>query len=143
MVISGVKNIIDRQVNAGKIYVFGRPFSEWQKVYKETNENINGYMQQLDFKDKKKALSVLASGDHVFNLIYYDILNIDTFDTNRLTEYYALGLKRAALLAFTYEEYLLFNEKLTDSSISLEELNNYFGCEIKTIKEASKKLIKN
>ena len=124
MVISGVKNIIDRQVNAGKIYVFGRPFSEWQKVYKETNENINGYMQQLDFKDKKKALSVLASGDHVFNLIYYGILNIDTFDTNRLTEYYALGLKRAALLAFTYEEYLLFNEKLTDSSISLEELNN-------------------
>ena len=69
-------------------------------------------MQQLDFKDKKKALSVLASGDHVFNLIYYGILNIDTFDTNRLTEYYALGLKRAALLAFTYEEYLLFNQKL-------------------------------
>ena len=123
-IISGVKNILDRQLNAGKIYVFGRPFSECQKVYKETNENINGYMQQLDFKNKKKALSVLASGDHVFNLVYYGILNIDTFDTNRLTEYYALGLKRAALLAFTYEEYLLFNQKLTDLSTSIEELNS-------------------
>ena len=122
--LNGVKNIIDRQLNAGKVYIFGRPFSEFQKVYKETNENINGYMQKLDFKNKKKALSVLASGDHIFNLVYYGILNIDTFDTNRLTEYYALGLKRAALLAFTYEEYLLFNQKLTNPSTSIEELNS-------------------
>ena len=38
-------------------------------------------------------------------------------------------------------------ELLTNPSyilkVLLEELNNYFGCEIKTIKEASKKLIKN
>lgn len=122
--MNGVKNIIDRQLNAGKIYVFGRPFSECQKVYKETNENIAGYMQKLDFKNKQKALSVLASGDHILNLIYYGILNIDAFDTNRLTEYYSLGLKRGALLAFTYEEYLLFNQKLTDPSTSIEELNS-------------------
>ena len=123
-IMNGVKNIIDRQLNAGKIYVFGRPFSECQKVYKETNENIAGYMQKLDFKNKQKALSVLASGDHIFNLIYYGILNIDAFDTNCLTEYYSLGLKRGALLAFTYEEYLLFNQKLTDPSTSIEELNS-------------------
>lgn len=121
--INGVKNIIDRQVNAGKVYAFGRPFSECQKVYKETNENIASYMSELDFKDKNKALSVLASGDHIFNLIYYGILNIDTFDTNRLTEYYALGLKRSAILAFTYKEYLSFNQKLTTTT-SIEELNN-------------------
>ena len=121
--IDATKDIITKQVEAQKIFMFGVPFSEYQRVYKETNENIDGYMRLLDFQGKESALTVLASGDHVFNLIYYGIMNIDSFDTNKLTEYYALGIKKSAILAFPYFEYLRFMRKIMDPDISLDELN--------------------
>ena len=98
--ILATKTIIKTQIDNGKIYVFGKSFSKYQKVYCCTNENINGYMNKFNFDNKENALTVMASGDHVFNLACNDILYIDTFDTNILTEYYVLGIKRSAILAF-------------------------------------------
>ena len=120
--IKATKQMIEKQVSDGKISVFGVPFSKYQKVYASTNENINGYMKKLDFKDKTSTLAVMASGDHAFNTAFYGIKDIDTFDTNVLTQYYALGIKRSAILAFSYKEYLLFLNKILDENISLEEL---------------------
>lgn len=104
--LRGAKALLDRQILNNKIETFGIAFSEFQKVYFSTNENINGYLNLVDFTGKENALSVMASGDHIFNLIVKGILNIDTFDSNRLTEYFVLGLKRALVLKCNYEEYL-------------------------------------
>ena len=120
--IKATKQMIEKQVSDRKISVFGVPFSKYQKVYASTNENINGYMKKLDFKDKTSTLSVMASGDHAFNAAFYGIKDIDTFDTNVLTQYYALGIKRSAILTFSYKKYLLFLNKILDENISLEEL---------------------
>ena len=94
------------------------------KVYAFTNENIYGYMSKLDFSNKENALCVMASGDHPLNLAMYGINNIDTFDINALTEYYALGIKRSAILAFDYLDYVTFMNKLLDKNLSLNELND-------------------
>jgi len=120
--ILATKTIIDNQVNMGKCYNFGIPFSKYQKVYAATNENINGYMNLLDFTGKSNALSVMASGDHSFNLLLNGIYEIDTFDSNVLTEYYALGIKRAAILAYDYKGYLGFFNKILLKDTNLNEL---------------------
>lgn len=64
------------------------------RVYSYTNENIKSYLNNFDFNGKSSALSVLSSGDQVFNLIHNGITNIDTFDSNYLTEFYSLGIKK-------------------------------------------------
>ncbi len=121
--LEATKTIINTQVEAGKIFFFGIPFSEYQKVYRYTNENIHGYMSKIDFTNKERALSVLASGDHVLNLIYQGIINIDTFDTNKLTYYYNFGIKVPAMMAFCYQDYLKWMKKIIEKNLSLEELN--------------------
>ena len=120
--INEVQNIIYNQVNNGKYYSSGIPFSKYQKVYLSTNENINEYLNNVDFNKKTNALSVMASGDHIFNIINKGILNIDTFDTNAITEYYVLGLKKAMILKYNYKEYLKTYSKFCDKFISLDEL---------------------
>lgn len=120
--LNATKRMINIQIEAQKILMTGIPFSEYQRVYKDTNENIDGYMSLMDLEGKSNALTVLASGDHAFNLIYHGILNIETFDTNKLTEYYSLGLKRAAILKYNYYDYLCFMRKIVDPVTSLEEL---------------------
>lgn len=119
--IKATQTMIEKQVKEGKVFMFGVPFSEYQRVYAGTNENINGYMSALNFDKKTNVLSVMASGDHIFNCAYYGITNIDTFDSNKLTEYFALGIKRSAIMAFNYQEYLLFLSKMLDQKITLEE----------------------
>lgn len=120
--ILATKNMIEKQVNAGKPFMFGTPFSEYQKVYAATNENIFGYTCQFDFSNKEKALSVLGSGDHYLHAVYYGIQDVDTFDSNCLTEYFALGIKRAAILTYSYSEYLQFVKKIISSDTTLDEL---------------------
>lgn len=120
--INETKNIVKKQIDEQKVTMFGIPFSEYQKVYASTNENIYGYMSKLDFNGKNNALSVMASGDHAFNAALYGIKEIDTFDTNKLTIYYSLGIKRSAILKYNYKDYLSFLKKILDEKTSLEEL---------------------
>ncbi len=83
--LEGVKKIVSGETSSGGF------FGEYDKFYPYTNECISGYLRFVDFIKKNSALSVLSSGDHVFSLISHGINNVDTFDINRLTEYYALG----------------------------------------------------
>lgn len=76
------------------------------RVYSYTNENIKSYLNNFDFNDKNSALSVLSSGDHVFNLIHNGITSIDAFDSNYLTEFYSLGIKKAMILKYDYKDFL-------------------------------------
>lgn len=76
------------------------------RVYSYTNENIKSYLNNFDFNDKNSALSVLSSGDQVFNLIHNGITIIDAFDSNYLTEFYSLGIKKAMILKYDYKDFL-------------------------------------
>ena len=80
-------------------------YKEYSRPHQSTNEYLRGKYSQVDLSKCKNALTVLSSGDHVFNLLYHDVLNIDTFDCNRLTEYYALGFKLTAIKVLTFKQF--------------------------------------
>ena len=50
--------------------------NEYSYVYRFTNEDIDSVQNLFCFNDSVKLLSVLASGDHAFNLIYMGIYKI-------------------------------------------------------------------
>ena len=118
------KSIIEKQVRNSEYSVIDSFFKKYQKGFYWTNENIGSYLNIFDLNNRKKALSVMASGDHVFNLIYRGISDVDTFDINRLTEYFVLGLKRTMILKYDYYEFLYMINYIIEPNISLEELTN-------------------
>jgi len=119
--ISAAKKLIDAQIMKHSVS-YGVSFEKYHKTYYWTNENINGYLNLTDFTGKTNALSVLASGDQAFNLVSHGISEIDTFDINALTEYFALGIKRAMILKYSYKEFLDYISILYSPTISLENL---------------------
>ena len=102
--INEVKKLINNQVINNNISVQGNAFAGFQKTYFFTNENINAYLNLVDLTDKNNALTVLASGDQLFNLINKEITEIDTFDINKLTEYYVFGIRMAMIEKYNYKE---------------------------------------
>lgn len=78
-------------------------FSEYARGYIFTTEYINRYLRQNEFNNGK-ALTILASGDHVFNLVLYDVFDIDTIDINRLN-YFTFWLKFAFILNLSFNEF--------------------------------------
>lgn len=119
-----IKNLIKKQVDANSIYSDGNAFEGYQKTYFSTNENIKDYLNLVNFRNKEKALTVLASGDQVFNLINKGILNIDTFDINKLSEYYVFGLRYALIQKYNYKTYLNVVKTLMNKNTSFEEIND-------------------
>ena len=105
--LEGFKDLFDSFSNYSRLY------DCYGTVFPFTNEYIKGYLDLLDFSSKKTALSVLSSGDHPFNLISKGITDVDTFDINKLTEFYALGLKRAMIMKYSYQEFIDICEKLS------------------------------
>lgn len=75
-------------------------------IYPFTTENINGYIDMFDLKDKT-LLTVGSSGDQAINAILKDCKDITILDINPFTKYY-FNLKKAALLVLTYEEFCRF-----------------------------------
>ena len=119
-VIEVARNLINKQIKYNKIFYEGFKFDKYQKFYFCTNENIKSYINYFDYSNKQKALTVLASGDHMFNLIEKRIKDIDTFDTNYLTKYYVFGLRYAMIRKYNYNEYLNTLKLLVDDNTSLD-----------------------
>lgn len=78
-------------------------FDKYDKVYIFTTENL----EYLDKLKGKKVLTVTGSFDQTLNLVYEGSKEIDNYDVNILTAFYA-GLKYASMCALEYEEYLNF-----------------------------------
>ena len=95
-------------------------FSQYSKVYQFTNENLAEIYKGVNFTNYYNALCVLSSGDHALNLLYHGIVNIDTFDYNRLTEYYALGFKKNAIEVLDYNHFFNLFIDRDDSEHSIE-----------------------
>lgn len=100
------KYFLYKQVENGTSLCKGKPFEGYQVVYFSSNENVKESINNVYQDGVDNALCVLASGDQVYELINKGVTNVDTFDKNRLTEYYVLGLKRAMILKYSYKEYL-------------------------------------
>lgn len=115
------KEMIKNQVNQKRITNVFEPFSKYSKGYLWTNENIKEYINKKYISEYNSALSVTASGDHLFNLILNNVLNIDTFDTNTLTEYNVLGLKKALIEKFKYNDFLTICELIANNMLTLVE----------------------
>lgn len=79
-------------------------FHQFDKMYLYTTESIRGYLEQETY-NKSRALSVIASGDHIFDLVCDGVLNVDSFDINALS-YYIFWLKASCIMSLSYEEYL-------------------------------------
>jgi len=121
--ISHIKELIHKQVSRNRIYEIGVRFSEYNRTYYWTNEQIALYLDLINFDGKNSALSVASSGDHAFNLIEKGISNVDTFDSNKFTEYFVLGFKRALILKYEYLDFCHISSRLRSPEISLEELS--------------------
>ena len=75
-------------------------------IYPFTTENINGYIDLFNLKDKS-LLTVGSSGDQAINAILKDCKDITILDINPFTKYY-FNLKKSALLTLSYEEFCKF-----------------------------------
>ena len=85
-------------------------FNEWHRIYRGTNENLAGYMKDLDNKD---VLTVCASGDFLINAINLGAKSVDTFDINKYAPLYQ-ELRLKAIKYLEIEESLHFLYKLDD-----------------------------
>ena len=80
--------------------------NKFKYMYPFTTENIGGYIDQFDLKDKT-LLTVGSSGDQVLNAILSDCKDISVIDLCPFVkEYYYL--KKAAIKVFGREEYLKY-----------------------------------
>lgn len=79
-------------------------FQEYSKGYLFSTEYISRYLHEIP-ESATRALTVLSSGDHVFNLVSHGITNIDAFDINTLS-YFTFWLKFAFILNLSYNQFI-------------------------------------
>lgn len=78
----------------------------FQRIYPFTTENIGGYIDKFELKDKS-LLTVGSSGDQIINAILKGSKDITLLDVNPYVEFYYY-LKIACLLELDYNDFLYF-----------------------------------
>lgn len=86
--------------NTGPLFYHDKSF-----IYKFSNEEISSYQKYQ--KNKKKILSITASGDQILNSILAGSVDIKSCDISRFTKYF-FELKKAAILNLTKDEFIDF-----------------------------------
>lgn len=135
-----VENDINRTkefLKSGREKFFFVDFKSYSPVFLDTNEEMIDYLKDENINGR--ALTVCASGDHIFNLLCKGVEEIDSFDINKVSYYY-YKLKCAWILQHSYKEFLDFyflipNEeqevfrldKLDDLSFIDDETYQYFS----------------
>ena len=79
------------------------PFNANGPVYAFSNEALNQYMKNYDFKGKS-ILASLGSGDFALNAYLLGAKEVETFDINQYT-YYFYQLKKALIMKYSYEDF--------------------------------------
>ena len=85
--------------------VSDKVFHNTSGIYIKSNERIECYQKYLE--NRKRLLSVIASGDQILNCILGGSKIIDAFDISVFPKYF-LELKMAAIKGLTREEYIEF-----------------------------------
>lgn len=109
---------LEKALEASKKIMLEKSFGDWQKPvfstygpsYFMTSEKLNTYLKELELKGKK-ALSVLSSGDHNFNLIAKGVEYIDTYDVNQLA-YFIYYLKYTMICSSSLKEFKQLESQL-------------------------------
>lgn len=78
-------------------------YGSYSLLYLFTNDVLDDFSKEL--KDKKKAITVSASGDHILNCVYNGSKIIQPYDINKLSKYYS-ALKIAMVKALEYSEFV-------------------------------------
>lgn len=81
-------------------------FNAFGRLYSMTNENIYGFLSNLNLKDKE-VLTVTGSGDQLINSYLLGAKNVTCFDSNPLT-FINLKLKKAAIKSLSLDEFIDF-----------------------------------
>ena len=87
-------------------FTIAKGFNEHSFIYRNTNENINGYLSQLNIKDKN-VLTVASSGDHALISLLHKAKTVETFDINHFAKFYQ-ELKISAYQILNYEDFINF-----------------------------------
>ncbi len=80
--------------------------TDYSRLYTFTTENINGYIENFDLKNKS-LLTVGSSGDQILNAFFYGARDITLYDINEYAKFYVY-LKVAAILSLSYVEFQEF-----------------------------------
>lgn len=83
-----------------------RSGDRFKMLYKFTTENISGYINEFDFKDKN-LLTVGSSGDQAINANMYGCGDVTVVDLNGYSKYF-FDLKKAAIMMLDYEKFLYY-----------------------------------
>lgn len=98
--INHIENVL--RINDELFYEFG----SYSKIYLMTTENIREFLQCYSLQDSS-ILTVCGSGDQVLNSYLLGAKNVTCFDINPLA-FYQVCLKKAAVQALNYQEFLNF-----------------------------------
>lgn len=80
--------------------------NKFDRIYPFTTENISGYIDYFDLKDKS-LLTVGSSSDQAINAIYRDVKEVTVIDRNPFIKYYFF-LKLAALNTLSRSDFFDF-----------------------------------
>lgn len=97
-----------------------------QSIYPFTTENISGYIDKFNLKDKS-LLTVGSSGDQVINAILKGCKDITLLDINPYTKFYYY-LKVASILSLDLDEFMGFL-RYKDYPNIFEDNKNVFNIE--------------
>ncbi len=95
----------------------------YDHIYPFTTENIDGYLDNFDFNNKK-VLTTGSSCDQIFNFACMGCRDITCFDINPFINYY-YDLKVAALKKLTPEEFVDFLGYMDLTNKNIFELTNF------------------
>ncbi len=81
---------------------------DWHSpVFLFANENISGYLSQINSVQDKTVLSVAASGDHAFECLLAGAKQVDLFDINYLQKH-VVELKATMIRHLPYSDFMRF-----------------------------------
>lgn len=113
--------IKDAKLFLNSIFERNLKFKEYSSFYKFTTENLRESIGE--YTEKDRILTILSSGDHVFNYLLKGASNIEAFDINKVTKYY-FKLKCAEIISNSCEKYSELSKRIT-FHITLKELDSY------------------
>ena len=93
---------------------FNNSFKGYAKMYAMTTENISGFLNKHDLKDKR-VLTVAGSGDQRYNCYLRGAREVICFDNNPLAEL-NMRLKDTAMQELEYTDFLKFFGVILDKN---------------------------
>ena len=110
-------------------------FKGFSLLYSMTTENISGFINQYDLRNKR-VLTVAGSGDQRYNCLLRGAREVVSFDVNPLVDLH-LRLKETAIKELSHEEFLKFfgvkrdkkDTSFLDKSI-FNKLKNYLDKDV-------------